>query len=210
LLTPAVWSGISVQAASNGNASNLPVAGPNSATGGTGGIGGGTPGAFNQARGDAPAGAGERPGTNGEMPTGGEAPSGSATQGNTTRNAGGGMGGQIDAQMLAWLEAQQGDTTYLVAVSSAGQASSIILETGESVMALGGFSGSDPILTADDLAQLVANGTIRYAIAGGQGGGQGGGQSDLATWITQHGTAVSATAWGGTGTSQLYDLGTGQ
>ncbi|MFN8514499.1 MAG: hypothetical protein U0841_18300 [Chloroflexia bacterium] len=116
------------------------------------------------------------------------------------------MGGQIDAQMLAWLEAQQGDTTYLVAVSSANQASSIILETGDSVMALGGFSGSDPILTTAELAQLVANGTIRYVIVGGQGG-----QSDLTTWITQHGTAVSATEWGGTGTSQLYDLlGSGQ
>ncbi|MFN8514498.1 MAG: hypothetical protein U0841_18295 [Chloroflexia bacterium] len=61
LLTPAVWSGISVQAAGSGMSSSLPVAGPNSSTGGMGGMGGGTPGAFNQAGGDAPATNGERP-----------------------------------------------------------------------------------------------------------------------------------------------------
>lgn len=82
-----------------------------------------------------------------------------------------------------------------MAVSSANQASGIIRQTGAAVMALGGFSGSDPILTADDLAQLVANGTIRYVLVGGQGGGQ----SSPTSRITGHGT------------SQLYDLlGAGQ
>ena len=118
---------------------------------------------------------------------------------------GGDRMGQIDAQLLAWLEAQQGDTPYLLAVASANQASAIIIETGKAVMAMGGFSGSDPILTADRLAALVANGTVRYVLAGGQGG-PGGGQSSLTNWITQHGTLVPAATWGGTGTSQLYDL----
>ncbi len=208
LLIPAVWSGISVQA---NTSSTFPVAGPVIA-GGMGGIGGGMAGGMmggtGQTRGTAPTMTGEvptttgmAPPTNGAAPTGNrEAPSGTAQ--------GGGMGGQIDAQMLAWLQAQQGDTTYLVAVSSANQASSIIIETGEAVMALGGFSGSDPILTTDELAELVANGTIRYVIVGG---GQGGGQAALTTWITEHGTLVPATTWGGTGsTSQLYDLGAGQ
>jgi 4-amino-4-deoxy-L-arabinose transferase-like glycosyltransferase len=198
LLVPAVWSGISIASANNGT---LPVAGPATAmNSGFGGMGQLNAGDVPPANADFPAMNGENPVAGGENPgTAGAAPSGAGQNG-------GGMG-QIDAQMLAWLEAQQGDTVYLVAVSSANQASSIIVETGKSVMALGGFSGSDPILTTDDLAQLVANGTIRYVLLGGQGGGQ----SDLTTWITQHGTLVSASEWGGTSSNtQLYDLGTGQ
>jgi hypothetical protein len=82
-------------------------------------------------------------------------------------------------------------------------------------MALGGFSGSDPILTTDQLAALVANGTVRYFLINGTGGGPGGGQSELTTWITQNCTAVPSSEWqsstsnssgfgGFGGASQLY------
>jgi hypothetical protein len=229
LLTPAVWSGISVQAAGSGMAGGLPVAGP-AGSGGFGGPGGGGP------QGAVPAGAGQ-PGTtpgssargdNGTRPDGqaregtedggvygafpgGQQPGandGTAADGQN-RNAGGGMG-QVDAQLMQWLIANQGDAKYLVAVSSAGQAESIILQTGLPVMATGGFSGSDPILTADSLAQLVASGTVRYFIVGGgMGGGGFGGDStfSVASWVQQHGTLVPASTWGSTSSNvQLYEV----
>lgn len=90
-------------------------------------------------------------------------------------------------------------------------------------MALGGFDGSDPILTTDQLATLVSQGTIRYFLLGsfgggrqippqfleqlpeqfqdlngdssGGGGGFGGQQSALTSWVTQHCTVVPASQW---------------
>jgi 4-amino-4-deoxy-L-arabinose transferase-like glycosyltransferase len=65
--------------------------------------------------------------------------------------------------LIRYLEANQGNTKFLVAVpSSQGIADQIILETNKPVMSLGGFSGSDPILTTNQLASLVANGTVRF------------------------------------------------
>ncbi len=40
-------------------------------------------------------------------------------------------------------------------------------------MALGGFTGSDPILTTAQLQTLIKNGTIRYFLLGGGFGGTG-------------------------------------
>src|SRR5206468_392129 len=92
----------------------------------------------------------------------------------------------------------------LVAVSDSNSASSIILATGKPVMSLGGFLGSDPILTVDQFAQLVKEGKVRYYLAGGMGG-PGRGNSDIATWVRANGTLVSSSALGGAQV-QLYDL----
>lgn len=53
--------------------------------------------------------------------------------------------------MIAYLKTHQGSATYLVAVSSSNEADSIILATNKAVMALGGFSGSDPIQLTGNL-----------------------------------------------------------
>jgi 4-amino-4-deoxy-L-arabinose transferase-like glycosyltransferase len=209
LLTPAVWSAISVQAASGGMASSLPVAGP---AGGDrfGGTPGGFPGGAGQARDD---GRGGRTFANGESSFGAGAPSATTGAFGGGQNRGGGDGmGQLDTQLLQWLIANQGSAKYLVAVSSSQQADAIIIQTGLLVMATGGFSGSDPILTADLLAQLVANGAVRYFLVGGGGPGGGFGRDgagfSVTSWVQQHGTLVSASTWGGTSSGvQLYDLG---
>ncbi|HYB02071.1 MAG TPA: glycosyltransferase family 39 protein [Ktedonobacteraceae bacterium] len=64
--------------------------------------------------------------------------------------------------LISYLEANQGTTKFLVAVPSSMTADSIILATNKPVMSLGGFSGSDPILTTSQLAALVKNGTVRF------------------------------------------------
>src|SRR5579872_3097012 len=129
----------------------------------------------------------------------------------------GGTGGRntTNTALISYLEAHQGNATYLVAVSSANEADSIILATNKAVMALGGFTGSDPILTTSQLASLVAKGTVRFFLLNGSGGGPGGGQSSLTSWVTQHCTTVSASQYQSTSTSsgtggfggngQLYD-----
>jgi 4-amino-4-deoxy-L-arabinose transferase-like glycosyltransferase len=87
---------------------------------------------------------------------------------------GGGLGNTTtDAALIKYLEANQGSAKYLVATSNANSATSIILATNKPVMALGGFTGSDPILTTAQLQTLVKNGTIRYFLLGGGGAGAG-------------------------------------
>lgn len=77
----------------------------------------------------------------------------------------------IDPALISYLEANQGQSEFLVAVPSAqeGTAGRIMLETGKPVMAIGGFSGSDPILTAEQFAELVEQGTIRFFLVSSMG-----------------------------------------
>jgi 4-amino-4-deoxy-L-arabinose transferase-like glycosyltransferase len=134
--------------------------------------------------------------------------------------AGFGSGGMssVDTALINYLEAHKGNAKYLVAVASSNEADSIILETNQPVMALGGFSGSDPILTTSQLAALVKSGTVRYFLLNGSGGGGAGGssQSTLITWIIQHSKVISSSQWqsGSTsstasglgGSEQLYEI----
>ena len=48
-----------------------------------------------------------------------------------------------------YLVRHEGDAKYLMAVPDAALAEDMIIETGKPVMAIGGFSGSNPILTLD-------------------------------------------------------------
>jgi 4-amino-4-deoxy-L-arabinose transferase-like glycosyltransferase len=124
----------------------------------------------------------------------------------------------IDTALISYLEAHKGNAKYLVAVASSNEADSIILETNQPVMALGGFSGSDPILTTSQLAALDKSGTVRYFLLNRTGGGGPGGssQSALITWITQHSKVIPTSQWqsgstssafsGFGGSEQLYEI----
>ncbi|HEX6475787.1 MAG TPA: hypothetical protein VF005_00810, partial [Acidimicrobiales bacterium] len=85
------------------------------------------------------------------------------------------------------------------------------LATGDPVMAIGGFNGTDPAPTLAQFQHLVSQGKIHYFIAGdgfGAAGGPGGRSgtsttttaSAITTWVEQHFTAKSV---GGT---TVYDL----
>lgn len=69
-------------------------------------------------------------------------------------------GGLVDMKFLRYLEAHRGHSAFLVATVSAYAASPLIIVSGQPVMALGGFSGSDPMLTPGALARLVARGDV--------------------------------------------------
>ncbi len=121
---------------------------------------------------------------------------------------GAGQGGETaNSSLITYLQANQGETFYLLAVSSANQASSIALATGEPVLAMGGFGGSDPAMTVEKLQELVATDQVRYVMIGG--GGPGGTTSDLTTWVQANGTVVDSSLYGGTATSTTTNRGPG-
>jgi 4-amino-4-deoxy-L-arabinose transferase-like glycosyltransferase len=116
-------------------------------------------------------------------------------------NFGGNFGGgrdqnaSVDSALIRYLEAHQSNAKFLVAVASSHEADSMILATNKPVMTLGGFSGSDPILTTTQLAALVKSGTVRFFLLDGTGGFGGSSQSALITWIKLHCKAVSSSQW---------------
>ena len=83
-------------------------------------------------------------------------------------------------------------------------AAAIILQTGGiPVMAMGGFSGSDPAPTVAQLEQYVKEGKLHYVLTGSTGGfgGGGGTASSVTSWVEQNCTKVPASAYGGSTTS---------
>jgi 4-amino-4-deoxy-L-arabinose transferase-like glycosyltransferase len=120
---------------------------------------------------------------------------------------GGGFGPgpqSASSALIAYLEANQGDATYLVATTNANSAAPIILATGKPVLPLGGFLGSEPILTTDQLAARVRAGQVRFFLLGGDPGGPGG--NGHSTWVQSNCAAVPPTDLRG-GFSGLYDCG---
>ena len=69
-----------------------------------------------------------------------------------------------------WLQVRRDpNARWDLAVMSAQNASTMIAQDGLSVMALGGFSGTDPVISTTRFADLVAIGEVRYVLAGGGG-----------------------------------------
>ncbi|HTU02644.1 MAG TPA: hypothetical protein VMG58_12540, partial [Candidatus Sulfotelmatobacter sp.] len=103
-------------------------------------------------------------------------------------------------KLIPFLEANRRGERYLLATSNAFLAAPIIVKTGEPVMAMGGFLGTDPILTAERLAQLVADRELRFALIGevpawGQAFGAGTPARQLTDWVRTHGTRVDPARW---------------
>jgi 4-amino-4-deoxy-L-arabinose transferase-like glycosyltransferase len=68
---------------------------------------------------------------------------------------------RTDPKLINYLEAHSHDSTFLVATASVQTAIPIIWVTGEPVMAMGGYSGYDPILAPASLARQVRSGRVR-------------------------------------------------
>lgn len=112
-------------------------------------------------------------------------------------------------ELVARLVAERDGERWLVAVPSAQLGAPIIIATGEAVMALGGFSGSDPILTPSEFDALVDAGEVRFVYLGpgpdarpDRGGAPGAGQganSPIVTHVRAACDPVPAVA------GELYD-----
>ncbi len=124
----------------------------------------------------------------------------------TSGSFGGGMddGGAVSADTVTWLQEHQGSATYLFAASGSQATADVIIATGEAVVTMGGFRGSDNAPTVSQLEQLVASGRLKYVLLSGGGMGDRGGSSEVSAWVTAHGTDVSDAAGVANGT--LYAL----
>jgi 4-amino-4-deoxy-L-arabinose transferase-like glycosyltransferase len=115
-------------------------------------------------------------------------------------------GGGTDTALASYLETNKGSTTWIVAMTSAMPAGSLELSTGDPVMAMGGFSGTDPAPSLAQIQAYVASGQLRYVLVEGDGGGGPGGNSSTASavsaWVTSVGKVVDYGGSSGT----LYDL----
>ncbi|WP_314224321.1 mannosyltransferase YkcB-related protein [Streptomyces zaehneri] len=114
-----------------------------------------------------------------------------AGSGNADGRTGGGMDGgtQVSSAMITYLKKNQDGATWLVAVATDQTASSVILESGEPVISMGGWSGSDNAMTLAKLKNLVKAGKLHYIVVGDSG--QGSTNSEISTWVKANGTAVS-------------------
>jgi 4-amino-4-deoxy-L-arabinose transferase-like glycosyltransferase len=67
-------------------------------------------------------------------------------------------------KLCSFLQSHRGEERFLVAVPSSRLAAPLIVSTGVPVIALGGFSGRDPILTPPDLKRLVDSRQVRFVL----------------------------------------------
>ncbi|MCR4440785.1 MAG: glycosyltransferase family 39 protein [Peptococcaceae bacterium] len=134
-------------------------------------------------------------GDNGMLPQAGPGQTGfGPRQGVGGRN----MDSGINTRLLDYVTKNNTGEKYLFAVPNASSAQNYIIQTGKAVMAMGGFSGSDPILTVEKLEKMVANKEIKYFLIS-SGSGFGGGGSSVLAWIRAHGTEVPREEWQGNG-----------
>jgi 4-amino-4-deoxy-L-arabinose transferase-like glycosyltransferase len=95
------------------------------------------------------------------------------------------------------------DNRWAAATVGSMTASSLELKTGASVMAIGGFTGSDNSPTLAQFQAYVEDGEVRYFIPsdrGGPPGGRSGSASDITTWVQQHFTPTDVAG------TTVYDL----
>ena len=198
LAGPAAYAVSTLQTSySGGDPAAGPSAGRSSGPGGQANNGGFGGGAAGQPSAGGPGGTGGT--TNAGFGDGG-GPGGTGGPGGGT---GGPGGSSLSTATTDYLVANQGTSTWLVAVSDSTSASQLELTTGKAVISMGGFTGSDAAMTLEKLQSLVASGQLRFVVAG-SGGGQPGGQasgSAVTTWVTSTCTAVTV---GGSATS-VYD-----
>ncbi|MFJ9727966.1 ArnT family glycosyltransferase [Streptomyces sp. NPDC101209] len=102
---------------------------------------------------------------------------------------GGGVGGllngaSVSSQAKKLLETDSSKYTWVAAAIGAQNAASYQLSTGEPVMAIGGFNGTDPSPTLAQFKTYVGEGKIHYFISSGTGGGLGGSSSGTSSQIT--------------------------
>ena len=205
----------SLETAATPHAGAIPSAGPavTTAGGGPGGFGGQTgrgagaaqngPGGqgFTGSRG-IPGGAGPAAGIQGGQPGAAGGLGGAAAAGG---QPGGGLGGatQVSSAMVSLLHSGAPGYRWAAAIVGATSASSLQLISGEPIMAIGGFNGTDPAPTLASFEKMVAAHEIHYFVAaqrGGFGGSSSGASAQITSWVEQH---FSSSSVGG---YTVYDL----
>jgi len=128
---------------------------------------------------------------------------GAGGQGGAGRIGGaGGAGGLLRAsspgkKLTALLASNASGYTWVAATTGSNSAAGYQLATGDPVMSIGGFNGTDPAPTLTQFERYVAARSIHFYISGGDmGPGLSTGSttsysSSIAAWVTAHFTAVT-------------------
>lgn len=110
------------------------------------------------------------------------------------------------AALVAYLEQHAGKATYLAATIRATEAAEMMLHTDRAVMAMGGFGGTDPVLTPAKLEKMIENGEVKYFLLSGEGRGN----NELVQWIKTHCQEVPSSQWGGAQSETFGGMGRGE
>jgi hypothetical protein len=146
--------------------------------------------------------------TSGTAPGGSSARTGATPGGFGTRGDGGfggagGLGGNttVSSALAQLLEKDASAYKWVAATEGSTQAAPLELATGDAVMSIGGFNGTDPWPTLAVFKELVAKHEIHYYVGQGSqsfGGGQG--SSSIESWVAAHFKKMTV------GGQTVYDL----
>jgi 4-amino-4-deoxy-L-arabinose transferase-like glycosyltransferase len=209
----------SVDTAATAHGGSIPTAGPavagsSGGPGGAGGPGGGLPGAAGRPgtgqAGRARPGAGAVPGPAGRAPGASSSARGTAVPGGRAGAAGATPAGTGTVSVALSRLLGSGAAGYRWAAATVGSTSAASLELGSDgapVMAIGGFTGTDPAPTLAEFEKLVSAHAIHYFVAGGAAGGAGpgagsGSAAQITAWVRAHFAARTV------GGMTAYDLTT--
>jgi 4-amino-4-deoxy-L-arabinose transferase-like glycosyltransferase len=95
-----------------------------------------------------------------------------------------------DPKLRAFLQEHRGEARFLLAAPNALLAAPVIIQSGQPVMAFGGFFGTDPVLSVDAFAKQVELGEVRFVVLGNTRR-----QGDFEHWVQAHGTSVDPGLW---------------
>ncbi|MCU1428447.1 MAG: glycosyl transferase [Actinomycetia bacterium] len=119
-------------------------------------------------------------------PNGGNTPNG----GNAGRGGLGGLlnGPSVGSALSTLLQQQHSGYRWVAATVGANNAAGYQLASGEAIMAIGGFNGTDPTPTLAAFQGMVSQGEIHYFIGGGGfgGGGGSGTSAQIAAWVANN------------------------
>lgn len=130
-------------------------------------------------------------GVNGSMPAAGlELLSSDTGSGNTgMKNR---FGSSNDSKkLISFLDSHIKNEKYDLVVSSSNAAAEMIIKSGRSIMPLGGFTGSDKILSLSQFKEIVKKGEVRYVLTGGMGRNS----QDIMSWVQKNGKLVPENQW---------------
>ena len=115
-----------------------------------------------------------------------------------------------DPALEGYLLAHKGKAQFLLATMNAEMAAPFILDTGQAVMALGGYAGSSSFLIIDELIQQIDSGTVRFFLLPSYFYSYG--DFIVINWVSTHCRAVPTNQWQSPSTAsfagdtlQLYD-----
>jgi 4-amino-4-deoxy-L-arabinose transferase-like glycosyltransferase len=188
-LVAGLVAGLSVPSVLTVNTVNASATGSLVQVAGTGGMGGGQGG----------------PGLGGQQ-TGSQSAASPSADGTAQGSPSGGMGGLLtgsepSTELSEFLAQDAGDYTWMAAIIGSNNASGYQLSTGQPVMAIGGYNGTDPAPTLAGFQEYVAQGRIHYYIAASNLADQDDSAARIAEWVEQNYTAQTVDG------TTVYDLG---